>query len=71
MTFRAFSTIMFGMAMLGFSIGLVLGIFLYARTGNYAWAYLAVFFMGLGSAVAAYGMLSAKKTRENSEVSDG
>jgi len=71
MTFRAFSAIMFGMTMLGFSMGLVTGIYLQARTGNHAWAYLAVLFMGLGSAVAAYGTLSVKKRQDNSEDSDG
>lgn len=71
MTFRAFSAIMFGMTMLGFSIGLVLGIYLHTRTGSHIWAYLAVPFIGLGSAVAAYGTLSAKKIRKNSEDPDG
>jgi len=71
MKFRAFSAIMFGMTMLGFSVGLVLGIYLHNRTGSYTWAYLAVPLMGLGSAVAAYGTLHAKKNRENSEGADG
>ena len=71
MTFRAFYAIMFGMTMLGFSVGLVLGIYLHTRTGSYLWAYLAVLFMGLGSAVAAYGTLNAKKNREKSGGIDG
>ncbi len=71
MKFRTFSAIMFGMTMLGFSVGLVVGIYLHNRTGNDAWAYLAVPLMGLGSAVAAYGTLHTKKNRENSEGTDG
>ncbi len=71
MTFRTFSTIMFGMAMLGFSMGLVLGVYLCYRTGNHKWAYLAVPIMGIGSAVAAYGTLTARKIRGNSEEPDG
>lgn len=71
MTFRTFSAIMFGMTMLGFSVGLVLGIYLHDRTGNYSWAYLAVPLMGLGCAIAAYGTLNTKKNRENSEGADG
>jgi small basic protein len=71
MTYRAFSTIMFGMTMLGFALGLVLGIYLHSKTGNHMWAYLAVPFMGLGSGVAAYGTLRAKKNRENAEENDG
>lgn len=70
MTFRAFSAIMFGMTILGFSVGLVLGIYLHTRTGSHIWAYLAVPFIGLGSAVAVYGTLSTKKIRENSEGPD-
>jgi len=62
---------MFGMTMLGFSVGMVLGIYLHSRTGNSTWAYLAVPLMGLGSAVAAYGTLYAKKNRENSEGANG
>ena len=46
MKFFPFSAIMFGMTMLGFSIGLVLGIYLHDRTGSHIWAYLAVLFMG-------------------------
>jgi|GEM_PF-409703 len=71
MKFRIFSAIMFGMTMLGFSVGMVLGIYLHSRTGNSTWAYLAVPLMGLGSAVAAYGTLYAKKNRENSEGANG
>ena len=67
MNFRAFSSILFGMALLGFSIGVVVGIYLQWRTGNRGWAYLAVPFMGLGSAFAAYGTLSSqsKKTAKS------
>ena len=71
MTFKAFTTIMFGMTMLGFSLGLVLGAYLYARTGSHMWAYLAVPVMGLGSGIAAYGTLSAKKNHKDSEESNG
>lgn len=69
MRFRAFSAIMFGMTMLGFSLGLVLGVYLH--TESHVWAYLAVPFMGLGSAVAAYGTLRTKKGREKLEAQDG
>jgi small basic protein len=71
MTFRAFTTIMFGMTTLGFALGLVLGVYLHARTGNHIWAYLAVPIMGLGSGIAAYGTLRAKKSRKDSEDSNG
>ena len=62
---------MFGMAMLGFSIGLVVGFYLHIRSGTHLWAYLAVPIMGLGSAVAVYGTLHARGSREESEESDG
>ncbi len=68
MNFFPFSAIMFGMTLLGLSIGLVLGIYLHARTGTHIWAYLAVLFMGLGSALATIGTISARKKREKSEV---
>jgi hypothetical protein len=71
MTYRAFSSIMIGMTMLGFALGLVLGIYLQSKSGNHMWAYLAVPFMGLGSGVAAYGTLRAKKNREHLEEQNG
>lgn len=57
--------------MLGFALGLVLGVYLQSITGSHMWAYLAVPFMGLGSGIAAYGTLSAKKNRKDSEESNG
>lgn len=71
MSFRAYSLIIFGMISLGFSLGLVVGVYLQLRTGSHLWAYLAVPIMGLGSAIAAYGTLSTKMKRGNSEDSDG
>lgn len=71
MTFRAFSMIMFGMSMLGFAIGVVVGVYLQIYSGSHAWAYIAVPFMGLGSGVAAYGTLRAKKERASSEGEHG
>ena len=65
MTFRSFSSILFGMALLGFSIGLVVGVYLQWQTGSRIWAYLAVPFMGIGSALAAYGTLSASHQKNN------
>lgn len=71
MSFRSFSAIMFGMAMLGFSIGLVAGVYLQIYTHSHIWAYLAVPIMGFGSAVAAYGTLKATKDRERSRGQHG
>lgn len=71
MTFRSFSAIMFGMAMLGFSIGIVVGVYLNWRTGSRSWAYLAVPFMGIGSMIAAYGTLSASHQKASEEESNG
>ena len=71
MTFRSFSAIMFGMAMLGFSIGIVVGIYLLWRTGSRSWAYLAVPFMGLGSMIAAYGTLTASHQKLSKEDKNG
>ena len=71
MTFRSFSSILFGMALLGFSIGLVVGIYLQWQTESRNWAYLAVPFMGMGSALAAYGTLSASHQKQQSEDTHG
>ncbi len=71
MSFRTFSLIIFGMSSLGFSLGLVVGIYLQQRTGSHFWAYLAVPIVGMGSALAAYGTLSAKKGKQNLEETDG
>ena len=64
MNILTFSCIMFGMAMIGFSMGMVLGIYLHAQSGSHGWAYLAVPTMGLGSAAATYGTLRARHLRE-------
>ena len=71
MSFRAYSLIIFGMTSLGFSLGLVVGVYHQLRNGSHQWAYHAVPIMGLGSAIAAYGTLSTKIRRENSEESGG
>lgn len=71
MSFRAYSLVIIGMTSLGFSLGLVVGVYLHSRTGSHLWAYLAVPVMGLGSAIAAYGTLSTKMRRENREESGG
>lgn len=69
MSFKGFAAIVFGLTLLGFSLGMVLGTYL--AIDGHAWAYLAVPLMGIGSAVAAYGTLSATKKKENSEDHDG
>ena len=71
MSFRTFSAVVFGLTSLGFSLGLVVGIYLQSRTGTHVWAYLAVPIMGLGSAIAAYGTLSSQKSRKQLEDTDG
>ena len=71
MTFKGFATIVFGLTLLGFSLGLVAGVYLALQTGGHSWAYLAVPLMGAGSAVAAYGTLSATKSKDNVEEYDG
>ncbi|MCH8328002.1 MAG: hypothetical protein IID15_05700 [Candidatus Marinimicrobia bacterium] len=71
MTFRSFSSILFGMALLGFSIGLVVGIYLQWQTELRIWAYLAVPFMGIGSALAAYGTLSASHQKKSLRETNG
>ena len=63
MSFKGFATIVFGLTLLGFSLGIVLGVYLAVRTGGHSWAYLAVPLMGIGSAVAAYGTLSAARNK--------
>ncbi len=71
MAFKGFAAIVFGLTLLGFSLGMVLGVYLAVKTGGHSWAYLSVPLMGAGSAVAAYGTLSANKNKENSEDYDG
>ena len=71
MTFKSFAAIVFGLTLLGFALGMVVGAFLAINSGGHAWAYLAVPLMGLGSAVAAYGTLTTKKNKPNSEDSNG
>ena len=71
MSFLAYSLVIIGMTSLGFSLGLVVGVYLQSRTGSHLWAYLAVPIMGLGSAIAAYGTLCTKMRRGNSEESGG
>lgn len=71
MTFRSFSSIVIGMTMLGFSLGLVVGVYIQWRTGARIWAYLAVPFMGLGSGLAAYGTLRNGKSRDSSQENHG
>ncbi len=71
MSFKGFAAIVFGLTLLGFSLGMVLGAYLAIHTGGHSWAYLSVPLMGVGSAVAAYGTLSATKKKENSEDHDG
>ena len=63
MSFKGFATIVFGLTLLGFALGIVLGVYLAVRTGGHSWAYLSVPLMGIGSAVAAYGTLSATKNK--------
>ena len=63
MSFKGFATIVFGLTLLGFALGLLLGVYLAVRTGGHSWAYLSVPLMGIGSAVAAYGTLSATKNK--------
>ena len=71
MSFKGFAAIVFGLTLLGFSLGMVAGAYLAVRTGGHSWAYLSVPLMGVGSAVAAYGALSATKNKENSEDHNG
>jgi hypothetical protein len=71
MAFKGFAAIVFGLTLLGFSLGMVLGVYLAVNAGGHSWAYLSVPLMGAGSAVAAYGTLSATKKKENSEDHDG
>ncbi len=71
MTFKSFATIVFGLTLLGFALGMVVGVFLAINSEGHFWAYLAVPLMGLGSAVAAYGTLNTKRNKPNSEDSNG
>ena len=61
MTFRAFSSIMIGMAMIGFSVGIVVGVYIHTLTARHYWAYLAVPVMALGGGIAIYGTLHARQ----------
>ncbi|MCK4578237.1 MAG: hypothetical protein KAU50_05565 [Candidatus Marinimicrobia bacterium] len=71
MSFRTYAAIIFGMTLLGFSLGIVLGVYLQIRTGSHAWAYLAVPTMGAGSAIAAYGTLNAAKGHKDTGNNNG
>ena len=71
MKFKVFASTIMGMALIGFSLGLVLGMHLHEKTNNNLWAYLAVPLLGFGSAIAAYGTLSANKQKHDAEDDDG
>ena len=71
MTFRSFSSIVIGLTMIGFSLGLVVGVYLQWQTEARVWAYLAVPFMGLGSGIAAYGTLHKNQSNESTRENHG
>lgn len=71
MSFKVFAFTIMGMALIGFSLGFILGMHLHDKTNNHLWAYLAVPLLGCGSAIAAYGTLSANRQKHDMEDADG
>ena len=57
MRFNSFLYIIFGMCIIGFSIGYVFGIYLHFVSKTYIYAYFAGPLLGLGSGFVIYGAL--------------
>ncbi|MFC1480709.1 hypothetical protein ACFL6E_00485 [Candidatus Neomarinimicrobiota bacterium] len=71
MSFKAFSAIVLGLSIIGFTLGMVFGIYIEYRTGNHYWAYIAVPLLASGIALATYGSLGTKGDSEKLEEHSG
>jgi len=72
MSFKSYAAIILGMVMLGFSLGIVVGVYLQFYTGTHRWAYISVPIMGIGSGFAAYGtLLAVRASKGIEEQGDG
>ena len=55
--FRAFTSILVGMTLIGFAIGFLIGFYLPSILSNFYWVYLTAPLLGLGSGFVMYGAL--------------
>jgi len=55
--FKPFSSLLFGMCLIGFSIGFILGFYIHGQFQAYFYMYAAAPCLGLGSGLIIYGTL--------------
>jgi len=55
--FKPFASILFGMCLIGFSIGFILGFYIHDQFQTYFYMYAAAPCLGLGSGLIIYGTL--------------
>ena len=55
--FRAFTSILVGMTLIGLSVGFLIGYVMPMQTENHYWVYLSAPILGLGSGFVMYGAL--------------
>ena len=55
--FRAFTSILVGMTLIGLAIGFLTGCYIYSITPGGYWMYLSAPILGLGSGFVMYGAL--------------
>jgi len=55
--FKSFASLLFGMCLIGFSIGFILGFYILGQFQTYFYMYAAAPFLGLGSGLIIYGTL--------------
>ncbi|SVD66316.1 uncharacterized protein METZ01_LOCUS419170 [marine metagenome] len=55
--FKPFASLLFGMCLIGFSIGFILGFYIHGQFQTYFYMYAAAPFLGLGSGLIIYGTL--------------
>ena len=55
--FRAFTSILVGMTLIGFGIGFLIGYYIPSMTSYGYWVYLCAPILGLGSGFVMYGAL--------------
>ena len=63
MSFSAFTYVLLGMSLIGFSVGYVFGFYFNTISDTYFWAYLAAPLLGIGSGCVIYGVLFKGKNR--------
>ena len=59
--FKSFASIVFGMFIIGISVGFIIGYYIHGVSQTYIWMYLAAPCLGLGSSLIVYGTLFGRK----------